>query len=172
MDDTIDKFYQRYHSFDMWIFYGIITIVCLLIVVSVLTGIWSEWYSHIVDTGINAYVVATVWLLSTISSYITILLLWNDISTDGAVASDYRYSSLYLIGVILTLVWSVTLFQGENISASLWVIIGVNIYYILIFLYISRKNSIASIFMIPTLMAYIYILYVVLHLKYLNNGVE
>lgn len=64
--DTGEMLFQRTARFDMWFVYISITIIYILFVVSVISGINSNWYKNIRKSNVNPWVIGILWAFSTL----------------------------------------------------------------------------------------------------------
>lgn len=159
---------QRVAKLEMWFIYICITVIYVLFIISVVSGIKSEWYRNLNKTGVNPYVIGILWAVATGASYLSIFMIWEHIS-DEEISIDFVLSIYFLIGAFMSLLWTTILFQGNNIVLATWVSFFVFLYYFWLFNYIRSFRFVASLFIIPLVVIYGYFLYSMVHLSCLNN---
>ncbi len=141
------------------ILYGLLFIFTFTILTIAITGSQTQWYQSLNSGSINVLVFILFWLLATLISYISILVL----------QSNSAILCLFVISAFIALGWVSIFFYGQNIAYSLWLMAIVFTYSFWLFIEICYISELACAFMIPILVLYIIIVYSVAHLAYLNN---
>ena len=152
----------------MWFIYISIVILNILFLISSYSGIRSIWYQNINRSKINPFVIGLLWIIATILSYGSVFMLWENV-TENTLSRDFMLSALFLISSFLSLFWSTTLFQDNNIKMAVLVAAVVFLYQFWLTIYIGSYNKLAALFMIPLLIMYGYLFYSMLHLSSINN---
>ena len=160
--------FQRTVRREMWFIYISITIIYILFIISTLSGINSTWYNNLRKSQVNPYVVGILWAFATVSAYGAIFMIWEHVMPDE-VTIDFTLSIYFLIGAFLSLLWTIVLFHGDNIALAVWAAAIMFLYHFWLFSYIWTIRFMASLFMIPIVILYGYILYSMVHLATLNN---
>jgi tryptophan-rich sensory protein len=160
--------FQRIIMRELWLIYICITIVYILFIASVLSGLTSTWYQNLNKTGVNPYAIGAIWTISIILSYVTIFMIWEHTTSDTLVI-DVEISVYFFIGTLLLLLWSTIFFQGNNLGLSVWMIVFLFMYHFWLLVYIWHMNYRAAIFMIPLIIIYGYLFYAMIHLAFINN---
>ena len=161
-------FLSRITRVDMIVIYITIIIIGILFLTSSYFGVHSIWYENLIKAGANTYLIAALWVIASILSYLGIFLFWNNIGPDET-AEDVRLSVYFLIGDFLSLLWAAVFFQGNNIVLSVWISAILFLYQFWLFIYIWNLKIKASLFMIPLIILYAYFFYSMVHLAVLNN---
>lgn len=131
----------------------------ILILISMLSGINSDWYKNNgIEPVNNMYVISAVWIIVIILSYVSIVILWENVDV-YSLAIDFTISNYFIIGGFLTLLWATSYFQANNIGFSFWLSLVNMIYQFWLIIVIWHINKEATIFLFPSLIVYIYIFY-------------
>lgn len=166
---TIGSLFSTFTRLDFLFVYGVILIVSILFLLSFFFGTNTTFYQNLIKQNIiSGWVIEVLWVIATILSYIGLFFLWDN-KTPNQDIRNLRISVLFLIGNFLTLAWSVTFFQAENITFAAWIAAAVLIYNFWLFIYLYYINVIASLFLIPIILMYVYLLYFTIHIAFLNN---
>ena len=163
LQNIITRFQER----DVIIVYTIVIVVSLLLFLSYIPGIYSQWFLSLQQPRVNIWIPRIAWIIGFIVSYIGFYILARSISLN-------KYLAIIMLGVsgsFIFLGWSVALYQAQNIvlAASLAGILF--IYQAAIFLLIWYLNPVAAIFMMPMLALYLYLVYNTVQSTELNNVV-
>ena len=164
LQPSAHQFFQRVYSLEMWFVYGLIIIVNILFLFSVIFGILSKWYKRLPGPKFNAIAFSIIWVIFSVFSYTSIFMIWKHVKP-GELPNDLAYGVLFLIGSLLSLAWSVSFFQGKNITAGLWLSIITFLYYYGLMIHIWTVNHEAVAFMIPLVIIYAYIAYNMINLN-------
>lgn len=166
--DSAEMFLQRISRRDMWFVYLSITIVNLLTVASTISGINGTWYKNLNKTEINPYVIGALWVVATILSYISIFMIWSNVSID-MVPMDMKLSIAYLIGSVLSVFWAIVFFQANQIAIAAWLAAVLFLYQFWLFFYVLNIKPVAAMFLIPILVLYGYLFYSMIHVATIND---
>jgi tryptophan-rich sensory protein len=152
--------------------YIIIVIVLLLIYIpffiSYFYGTYSPWYESLKRDTDNTWVIAGLWIVATIISYIGLYILWRN-PTPETVARNLIIAVLFYIGNVILLAWSVIFYQFQNISTATWITLILFIFEFWVFIYVWNIDRLAAIFLIPLVGMYLYFFYSMVHLAFLNG---
>ena len=159
------QFFQRVYSWEMWFVYIMIIIVNILFLFSSIFGILSKWYKRLPGVKFNPIAFSIIWVIFSVLSYTSIFMIWKH-GGPYELPNDLGYGILFLIGSLLSLAWSVSFFQGQNITAGLWLSIITFLYYYGLMIHIGSINLEAVAFIIPLVLIYGYIVY---NMANLNN---
>jgi hypothetical protein len=92
-----EMLFQRTTRIDMWFIYITITIIYILFIVSVISGINSSWYKNLNKSNVNPYFIGILWAFSTFFSYGAIFMIWEHVNPNK-VTFDFILSLYFLIG--------------------------------------------------------------------------
>lgn len=168
LQPSAKQFFQRMYSWEMWLVYIMIIIVNILFLLSSIFGILSTWYNNLNLHSFNSIAFSIIWVLFSGLSYATIFMLWKNVGPNER-PNDLFYGILFLIGSLLSLLWSVVFFQGQNIVLGFWFSIVLFLYYFVIMVHIWHLNHTAVPFMLPIVILYGYLVYSMIHLAEYNN---
>lgn len=163
---TTLTFFQRVTRLDYILVYGALFLVYVVFFLSYGFGVYSPWYATLKQTTVNPWIPRILWVVVTIISYIGLYILWY-----GGITIE-RYLGvvvLYLIAAFLTVAWSVSLYQANDIGLAVWTSAILFIFEFYLFIVIWYMNPIAAIFLIPVSAMYLYLVYTMIHLAWLNN---
>lgn len=160
--------FQRMVMWELWIIYTCVTIIYILFIASVLSGLNSTWYQQLNKTGVNPYAIGALWAISIILSYFAIFIIWTHVTAENIVI-DVKISVYFLIGTLLLLLWATVFFQGNDIGLSIWIVVIIFMYHFWLLVYIWYINARAAIFMMPLIIIYGYLFYAMVHLAFINN---
>lgn len=166
--ESAEMLFQRLSRREMWFIYICMTIIYILFIISVISGINSTWYRNLRRSNVNPWVVGVLWAFSTLLSYGAIFMIWEHVRPDE-ISLDMTLSVYFLIGVFISLLWATVFFQGNNIVFAAWIAAILFLYQFWLFTYIWTIRFWAAIFMIPIVIFYGYTLYAMIHLATLNN---
>lgn len=154
--------------------YIIVMIVLLLIYIpffiSYFYGTYSTWYENLKTDTENTWVIAGLWVIATIISYIGLYILWRN-PTAETVARNLTIAVLFYIGNVILLAWSVIFYQFQNIAIATWITLILFIFEFWVFIYIWNIDRLAAIFLIPLVGMYLYFFYSMVHLASINDVV-
>jgi len=97
-------------------------------------------------------------MVSVIMSYLSIFLIWKNVDA-RTFATDFVISNYFIIGGFLTLLWSTTYFQANNIGIAFWISFIVLMYQFWLTIVIWHINRTAALFLFPLFIIYAYIFY-------------
>jgi tryptophan-rich sensory protein len=143
-------------------------ILTILYLIVVFCGENTPWYLSLTQSNINPWLIRGLWVVATILSYVTFFFIWQDIRVYN-IPRDFIVSVLFLITNFLFLGWTVSLYYGENLYLSFWIAFIIFIYNFWLFVYVWKIKPFASLFLIPSLILYLYLIYSTLHLASLNH---
>lgn len=149
------------------IFAAMIMVGILFIIVSII-GSRTTWYQELNKGPINPWIVTILWPLAILISFVSLFILWRSLYPDQA-SRFLTISVFFLISMFMSLGWIIIFYYGEDIGLSLWLIAVLFIYKFWLFVHIWYIKPIAAVFLIPMLLMYIYLMYSVAHLAYLNG---
>ena len=150
---------RRLATKDMKFVFFVLLVINILILASIASGLNSDWYNNQKDEPItNIYGVAVFWMVSVIMSYLSIFLIWKNVDA-RTFATDFVISNYFIIGGFLTLLWSTTYFQANNIGIAFWISFIVLMYQFWLTIVIWHINRTAALFLFPLFIIYAYIFY-------------
>jgi len=150
---------KRLATKDMKFVFFVLLVLNILILASISSGLNSDWYNDQKDEPIkNIYVVAGFWIVSIIMSYLSIFLIWKNV-TARTFATDFVISNYFIIGAFLTLLWTTAYFQANNVDIAYWLSLILLIYQFWLTIVIWHINRTAALFLFPLFMLYAYIFY-------------
>jgi len=150
---------RRLATKDMKFVFFVLLVINILILASIASGLNSDWYNNQKDETItNIYGVAVFWMVSVIMSYLSIFLIWKNVDA-RTFATDFVISNYFIIGGFLTLLWSTTYFQANNIGIAFWISFIVLMYQFWLTIVIWHINRTAALFLFPLFIIYAYIFY-------------
>lgn len=174
-DDLLDE----YNKLIYISIYAAILIVEVLYFIISATGTDTTWYIELLKGPVDPWVIRSLWIIATILSYVSLFLLLPDVMINerdteetiniNMINRSRSVAPLFLIGIFMSLGWAVVFYYVQNIGLSLWLIIVLFSYTFWLFMYIWYIKPVAAVFLIPILVIYIYLMYSVTHLAYLNN---
>ena len=167
-DDEIVPYGEIYTSWE----YIIIIVVTLLIYVpffiSYFYGTYSTWYESLNRDDGNSWVIAGLWVVTTIISYIGLYILWR-YPTPEIIARNLMITVFFFLGNVILVTWSVIFYQFQNIAAATWIALLLFIFEFWIFIYVWNVDRLAALFLIPLVGMYLYFFYSMVHLANINN---
>jgi tryptophan-rich sensory protein len=178
ISDIEPMFYQRINGIDFLLVYAAIVLITILFLIVSIVGASTTWHRELRQDPINPWIIRISWLIATALSYVGLFLLWKTFSKEKEISStgsSYEASNflaitvLFLISTFLSLGWAAIFYYSQNIGLSLWLVGILFVYKFWLFMYIWYIKPIAALFLIPLLIMYIYLMYSVAHLAYLNN---
>jgi|688.fasta_scaffold531423_1 tryptophan-rich sensory protein len=150
---------KRLASKDMKFVFIVLLILNILILSSMSSGLNSDWYNNQKNLQItNIYVVGIFWFISIIMSYLSIFLIWKNVNA-RTFATDFVISNYFIIGAFLTLLWSTSYFQANNVSIAYWFSFIILMYQFWLTIVIWHINRTAALFLFPLFLLYAYIFY-------------
>jgi len=150
---------KRYAMMDMKFVLAVLIILNILILLSLSSGINSDWYQNQKDEPItNMFGVAIFWMLVIGMSYLSLLFLWKDVSIE-TIRDDFVISNYFIIGSFLTLLWVTSYFQANNISMAYWMSLLLLMYQFWLLIVVWHINRKSAIFLVPSFILYAYIFY-------------
>jgi tryptophan-rich sensory protein len=161
----LQRIEERLRRWDFVVVYAVTIIIWILFLLSYFIGYNSEWYGSLKLSGLNPWVARVGWIVTTLISYIGIYVLWDKIDTN----INLGISMYFVIGTILALCWSVSLYQARNIGASFWFAMILFVYMFWILTYVWKINRLAGALMIPVTVMYLYLAYSMVNLAQLNG---
>jgi len=165
---VFDKISIRLHREDFLFVYGVVVIVFILLLSSFIPGIYSDWYNGLKISGLNVWIPRAGWVIATILSYVGLYFFWGTVNPEE-MEKNLAITVLFVIGSILVFAWSVALYQGENIALATWLACALFVYQFWLFIYVWNIKPIASLFLIPLIGMYFYLIYSMIQLARLNN---
>lgn len=168
--DSWRMFVQRLRRIDFILVYSVIIIMSALFIVSSTIGLNTSWYQNLKKFDVNPWLIRSLWLVTTLLSYIGLFVLWEHVQPDE-ISKDLAVSVLYLLATFISFLWSVVFYQMENIQGAFWLAEVLLIYKFWLFIYMWYIKPIAALFLIPVIGMYAYLIFSVVHLAGLNNVV-
>ncbi len=165
---SFDATFARLSRFDFVVVYLTLIALAVLLIVTVYYGSSTEWYTNLIPTPSNTWIIRGLWVVGTILSYIGFFWLWQDVRIN-CIPQDFIVSTLFIISGFLFLGWAVALYYAQDIILSFWLAMIIFIYNFWLFVYIWHISWIAAVFQLPLLALYIYLLYDTLTLASLNG---
>lgn len=159
---------QRLTRIDFLLIYAAIVIISILSITVSVVGSTTTWYRELKQGSINPWLIRVGWVIATLLSYVGLYLLWEDVRPNE-VSRDLGITVLFMIGTFLSLGWASVFYYAKNVGLSLWLLGILFVYKFWLFMYIWYIKPVAAVFLIPILLMYIYLMYSVAHLAYLNN---
>jgi len=174
---TVPPLYSStFVNLEYFTIYGVILIAAVLYLIASAIGTETTWYLNLIKPDLNPWYTRTLWIIATIVSYITLFLLLPEISfyhpsslSPSIVYKARTVAPLFLIGTLISLSWTVIFYYYQNIGLSLWLTSILFIYNFWLFMYVWYIKPLAAVFMIPILAIYIYLVYFMTNLAYLNH---
>ena len=166
--ENLDLGFQRLARKESWFVYITLLIIDIMCVLSIWYGYQSQWYQNLVKTYYNEWAVLSFIIIALLFSYIALFIIWDHIQP-GELANDTKLSLLFIIGAFLTLLWTTTLFQGNQLMNATLIIFIVFVYEFWLMMYIWNINQKAAIFLIPAVIMYAYLCYLMIHISTDNN---
>lgn len=169
---------RKSNRFEYTLIYAAILMVTILYLIISATGTETTWYRELMKGPVDPWVIRSFWIVSTILSYVSLLILLPDICIfnnmcDNILSDKVYYARsvapLFLISLFIALGWMAVFYYVQDIGLSLWLIMILFTYEFWLFIYIWYIKPLAAVFMIPLLILYVYLMYSVIHLAYLNN---
>jgi tryptophan-rich sensory protein len=157
-----------YTSWEYIIVIGILLLIYVPIFISYFFGINSAWYESLKKDTSNTWIIAGLWIVVTIISYIGLYILWRN-PTPEIVSRNLVITVLFFLGNVILLAWSVIFYQFQNISTATWIALILLLFEFYIFIYVWNVDRLAGIFLIPLIGMYVYFFYSMVHLAFLNG---
>lgn len=161
--------FQRFTRLDYILIYGAILAVNGIFLLSYLTGVYLSWYAKLKQDTTNVWIPRVLWVAATLLSYVGLYILWKDAHSNN-IQRYLSISVLYLIAGFLTIGWSAALYQLQDITLALWASVILFVYEFWIFIVIWYIRPLAAVFIIPLVAMYLYLVYTMIHLAYLNDS--
>lgn len=139
--------------------------VLIVFLFSYLEGINSTWYSKLKQPTLDVWIPRAGWIVATILSYIGLYLIY-------LTASPHRVllvSDLYIISGFLAILWSATFYQLQDIGLAVWFSFVLFLYQLWLLIYLFYLEPLLSLFLIPLVIMYFYLVYSMIDLALLNN---
>lgn len=154
---------------------GIILLGAITLAV-VIIGSGNAWFQGLNKGSVNVSVIWTLWIITTILSYISLFVFMSHMIEPckhsfwpDQASRNYVMALLFLINAFLSLGWTAVFFYIQNIGLSFWLVSVLFIFMFWVFVYMWSLSPVAAIFLIPLLMFYVYLFFVVGRLASLNN---
>ena len=116
--------------------------------VSYLVGIYSEWYATLVQTGSTSWIIRGAWVLTTLLAYIGLYILWDE-SKVIDLSRNLLISALYLIASIITVAWTISLFQLQDLQLAFLAAIFLFLFQLAVLIYLFYLNPLVGILTVP-----------------------
>jgi tryptophan-rich sensory protein len=168
--EEISLLKQRLRRFDFLFVYIVILLVDILFLLSYIPGIYSSWNTTLVQANLHPWIPRAGWIVATILSYIGIYILWEYAGPDD-IPRDLGVSVLFIVGSLITVAWSVALYQGQNIALSTWISVILFVFQFWLVIYVWFIKPLAALFLIPLMLMYLYLVYSMVHLAAINGVV-
>ncbi len=166
--DQVGGFFSSFKRPDFILVTVLIIVIDIIFLASYIPGIYSPWYASLKSPIINVWVPRILWVVTTIISYFGLYVLWDDVTE-----SDWHIyltvSLLSGIGAMLTVAWSIALYQLQDIVLGTWMAAILFIYQFWMICYIWTIKKVAAILMIPLMLMYGYLFYSMINLAGLNG---
>lgn len=130
-----------------------------------LEGINSEWYKKLVLPNLDVWIPRAAWIVSDILSYIGLYLILYSVTPQKALLVN----DFYLISGFLAILWSATFYQLHDIALAVWFSFLLFLYQLWLLIYLFYLNPLFSLFMIPLVVMYFYLVYSMIEVALLNN---
>ncbi len=157
-----------YTSWEYIIVIGVLLLIYIPIFISYFFGVNSVWYENLKKDVSNSWIIAGLWIVVTIISYIGLYILWRD-PTPETVSRNLLITVLFFLGNVILLAWSVIFYQFQNISTATWIALILFIFEFWIFIYVWNINRLVGILLLPLVAMYLYFFYSMVHLAFLNG---
>ncbi len=167
MESWIQVTLDRAKRLDFVVVYSSVFILAILLLVIVFFE-GDDWYKSLNKSTINPWIPRSLWVVATILSYITFYMIWQD-SRYYPVPQDLFVSVLYLISSFLFILWACILYYSHNMGLAFWLSIILFLYNVFLFVVVWRINLKASLFLIPNLLLYLYLIYTVIEIAFIND---
>lgn len=166
--ENVDNLFQHRRRLEIMILYTGIAILFMLTIATVIFGVQTQWFSDFTHNELNPYIVLAVWIITVLISYIAIYILWKT-PMQGDHINDMYFSIFILIGEFLTLFAAAVFFQAQNIRLAAFLAAMVFLYYFWLFVYCYNLKIKASFFIVPLVLMYAFLFYLVIHFACLND---
>jgi len=147
---------------DYIIVYISIVIVAILSLVLSYIGSNTDWYQNLTKSPTDLWIIRMFWILATISLFISLMFLIHNYNSR-------LVPCFVLISMLLLLGWITIFYYVQNIGLSLWLSLILLTYNFWLFIYVWSIDVLSAIFIIPTIIMYLYLTYSMTHLSYINN---
>jgi tryptophan-rich sensory protein len=166
--DKSISYIDIYTSWEYIIVIGILLLIYIPFFISYFFGINSTWYENLKKDTSNTWIIAGLWIVVTIISYIGLYILWRN-PTPETVSRNLTIAVLFFLGNVIFLAWAVFFYQFQNISTATWISLILLLFEFYIFLYVWNIDRLAGLFLIPLVGMYLYFFYSMVHLAFLNG---
>ena len=137
----------------------------LVFFVSYLPGINSAWYNSLKMPNFDPWIARGLWLVAAFLSYVGLYLILLRVPTNkGLLINDF-----YLIGGFLTIIWSVAFLQLQDLRLAVWLSLLLFLYQLWLLTYIFWLSPFLSLFLVPLVIMYFYLVYSMIDLALLNQ---
>lgn len=160
---------QKFTRPDYIFVYASLLIASVLFVLLVFYGSGTPWYEDLINDGPNPWIVRSLWVIAGIISYVGLYFLWDIIQSEF-IPRDLVISVLYLISTFLLIAWAAIFYYTEHIGLALWASVVLVVYNFWVLIYIWYLKPLSAIFMLPSLVMYIYLMWSTGHLAYINGS--
>lgn len=160
--------YTVYTTWEYIIIMAVLLLIYIPFFISYFYGTYSTFYENLKKDTDNTWVIAGLWIVATIISYIGLYILWRN-PTPETTSRNLVIAVLFFIGNVILLAWSVIFYQFHNISTATWITLILFIFEFYIFLYVWNIDRLAAIFLIPLVGMYLYFFYSMVHLASING---
>jgi len=143
-------------------------LIYIPIFISYFFGINSTWYENLKKDIANTWIIAGLWIVVIIISYIGLYILWRN-PTPEIIARNLIITVLFFLGNVILLAWSVIFYQFQNISTATWIALVLFIFEFWIFIYVWNVDRLAGILLLPLVGMYLYFFYSMVHLAFIND---
>ena len=157
-----------YTSWEYIIVIGVLLLIYIPIFISYFFGINSTWYENLKKDIANTWIIAGLWIVVIIISYIGLYILWRN-PTPEIIARNLIITVLFFLGNVILLAWSVIFYQFQNISTATWIALVLFIFEFWIFIYVWNVDRLAGILLLPLVGMYLYFFYSMVHLAFIND---
>ena len=157
-----------YTSWEYIIVIGVLLLIYIPFLMSYFFGIYSPWYDNLKKDVSDTWVIAGLWIVVTIISYIGLYILWRN-PTPETISRNLIVSVLFFLGNVILLAWAIIFYQFQNIATATWIALILFIFEFWIFIYVWNIDRLAAIFLLPQVGMYLYFFYAMVHLACIND---
>lgn len=148
--------------------YTITFILLCIFSLSYLYGIYTSWYNNLIFPTLNPWIPRILWIIAVIVSYIGIYVLWEE-SLPNEIPRDLGVSVLFIIGSFISLAWSISYLQLQDLRLAFWTSLILLAYETWLTIYIWFINKLSGLLLIPILVMYVYLVFSMAEISDLNG---
>ena len=139
--------------------------VWIVFLISYAEGLNDPWYNSLKFNELNVWIPRVLWIVSTIVAYTALFFIYSSTSYDQTLLIGV----LYIIGAFLNILWSVSLFELNDLGLAFWASVVLFLYQLWVFIFIFYLEPLLSLFLIPSVVMYFYLVYTMINTSLLND---